>query len=190
MRPALDSFRNGDSFGAPEPITIRIAVPEDASAFATLAERIFVETFGSFNTDEDMRDYRAKSFGPDKQRADLLDPDKTVLLAMNGASPIAFAQLRIGPAEPCITGPEPIEIQRFYVDAPYHGRGVAQALMRAVESFARSRSRRTLWLGCWEHNPRGLAFYAKWGFEKVGRTVFILGSDTQHDDVLSKPIGD
>lgn len=188
MRQAPDSFHDGHSFGAASPISIRRATREDATAFAVLAERIFVETFGPENTEADMREYIAKSFGPDKQLADIVDPAKTILLALSGATPIAFAQLRIGPIEPCITGPAPLEIQRFYVDSPFHGRGVAQALMRAVESFARSRDRHTLWLGVWERNARAIAFYEKLGFTTVGRTTFILGSDTQHDYVMSKPL--
>jgi RimJ/RimL family protein N-acetyltransferase len=39
-------------------------------------------------------------------------------------------------------------------------------------------------LGVWEHNPRAQAFYAKWGFRKVGEERFDLGDDIQTDWVM------
>jgi ribosomal protein S18 acetylase RimI-like enzyme len=41
-----------------------------------------------------------------------------------------------------------------------------------------------VWLGVWENNPRALAFYQKFGFNKVGHHVFQLGNDPQHDWIL------
>jgi diamine N-acetyltransferase len=38
-----------------------------------------------------------------------------------------------------------------------------------------------LWLDVWERNPRGIAFYRKWGFVEVGRQAFMLGEDLQND---------
>ena len=42
----------------------------------------------------------------------------------------AFAQLRPGTGEG-VTGPDPIELWRFYVDHPWHGRGVAAQQLAA-----------------------------------------------------------
>ena len=62
---------------------------------------------------------------------------------------MAFAQLRRGDTPTCVTGPAPIELQRFYVAHAWHGRGVAQALMQDVLSAARAVGAATLWLGVW-----------------------------------------
>jgi ribosomal protein S18 acetylase RimI-like enzyme len=43
-------------------------------------------------------------------------------------------------------------------------------------------------LGVWEHNPRALAFYKRWGFEIVGRQAFLLGQDLQQDFVMVRPV--
>jgi len=43
-----------------------------------------------------------------------------------------------------------------------------------------------VWLGVWEHNPRAIAFYRKWGFEAVGEHVFVVGTDPQRDLVMTR----
>jgi ribosomal protein S18 acetylase RimI-like enzyme len=45
-----------------------------------------------------------------------------------------------------------------------------------------------VWLGVWEHNPRAIAFYKKYGFISVGEHPFPLGGDLQRDIVMAKPL--
>jgi len=87
-----------------------------------------------------------------------------------------------------VTGGAPLEIVRFYVDRPWHGRGVAQQLMEAAVNTARAAGARTLWLGVWERNPRAIAFYRKCGFQDVGTQTFVLGADHQRDLVLTRSV--
>jgi GNAT superfamily N-acetyltransferase len=81
-----------------------------------------------------------------------------------------------------------VELWRFYVDQPFHGRGVAARLMEGAKQRARRRGAISLWLGVWERNHRAKAFYAKHGFRKVGSHVFVVGADPQTDDVMLCPL--
>lgn len=168
--------------------SIRQATPSDASAVAAFAERTFVETFGSDNTPEDLAAHVAKAFGIAQQSRELRDPNMLTLLGEDGRTLVAFAQLRRGDTPPCVPAPDSIELLRFYVDRPWHGRGIAQLLMRAVEDTARQAGARTLWLGVWERNPRAIAFYAKCGFTDVGEQEFVVGSDRQTDRVMARSL--
>ena len=93
-------------------------------------------------------------------------------------------------APAAVQGPAPLELKRLYVARAWHGQGVAQALMDAVLDAARASGARTLWLGVWERNPRAAAFYAKYGFTRVGEHTFVLGADAQTDWLLARPVGD
>ena len=46
-----------------------------------------------------------------------------------------------------------------------------------------------MWLGVWERNPRAAAFYAKYGFVRVGEQTFVLGADAQTDWLLARRVG-
>ncbi|HUX32912.1 MAG TPA: GNAT family N-acetyltransferase [Gemmatimonadaceae bacterium] len=171
-----------------EPL-IRRAVAADADALAAFAERTFVNTYGAYNTASDMAAYVAGAFGAALQGRELADPGPVTLAVDAGGALAGYAQLRRpGPAPACVAGAAPAEICRFYVDAPWQGRGLAARLMDAVREAAAALGAGTLWLGVWERNARARTFYAKCGFREVGAAEFVLGTDRQADRVLSRSV--
>ena len=167
-------------------IVIRPATADDASRLADFARRTFVETFGPDNRADDMALHVAKSFGSDIQLGEIHDPAMITLVAELGSTMVGFAQVLQGPPPASVTSDAPVELRRFYVDRPFHGRGIAHALMRAVDGVARALGGRTLWLGVWERNPRAIAFYTKCGFVDVGAHAFIFGTEEQTDRVMAR----
>jgi diamine N-acetyltransferase len=171
------------------PVVIRRATVDDAVALAEFGARTFFETFEKDNTVEDMRLHLASAWGPDRQRAEILNGQIDTLLACDARGRLAgFAQLHPGHAPACIATVQPVELLRFYVDKPWQGQGVARQLMEAVESQARARGARELWLGVWERNERAQAFYRKCGFRKVGTQIFVVGTDPQTDHVMLREL--
>ena len=173
----------------PEQLTIRRAVAADAPVVSELALRTFLEAFAADNNPDDLAAYTAKSYGVPQQAAEIADPGMITLLAEIGGTPAGYAQVRRDtPAEPVRHVPDVVEVVRFYVDAPWHGRGVAQRLMDAVMDAARELGGSSLWLSVWERNPRGIAFYRKYGFRDVGTHFFVVGSDHQTDRVMFREL--
>ena len=179
-------------------IHVRRATVADASRLSRLGATTFRETFESTNTPEDMARYLAESFTTEKQAAEIADPAGIVLLAEHrgtdgegagDAELVGYAHLVAGSAPAAVRGPAPMELKRLYVARAWHGQGVAQALMDASIESARDRGAETLWLGVWEQNPRAVAFYAKYGFTRVGEHTFVLGADAQTDWLLARPLG-
>ena len=169
-------------------ITIRLGQVSDATALAELAARTFHETFAAENRPEDMALHLARSYGTSQQESELTDPNIATLLVEIDGELAGYAQLRTNMAPECVTGESPVELWRFYVDQPWHGRGVAQGLMRSVDAEAIRRGGRTLWLGVWERNERAKAFYHKSGFTDAGSQVFMVGTDAQTDRILVRPL--
>ena len=176
-------------------IRIRPATVEDAPALSQLGAATFRETFEQDNAPEDMAVYLADAFTPQRQSAEIADPKGIVLLAESvgeagGPELVGYAHLVPGPVPEAVRGPDPLELKRLYVARAWHGRRVAQALMDAAIEAARTSGAQTLWLGVWERNSRALAFYAKYGFARVGEHTFTLGTDAQTDWVLARPLTD
>lgn len=169
-------------------ITIRPGTVGDAVVLAEFAATSFREAFGDDNRPEDLALHLARSYGPHQQGAELADPAITTLLAEDADRLAGYAQVRPGAPPPCVPADGVLELWRFYVGRPWHGRGVAQALMARVVAVARGRGARTLWLGVWERNPRAQAFYRKVGFERVGGQTFLVGTDPQTDHVMALPL--
>jgi ribosomal protein S18 acetylase RimI-like enzyme len=171
------------------PLTIRLAGRDDAEAIAAFGERTFRETFGRYNRAEDMNAYCAATYALERQRREIAASDRITMLVEVGHELAGYAQLRQGPAPECVRGAAPIELLRFYVDRPWHGQGLAAALMAEVITQAEERGARTLYLCVWERNLRAIAFYTKQGFRGVGTKLFLLGEDQQVDQVMVRPIG-
>jgi ribosomal protein S18 acetylase RimI-like enzyme len=171
---------------------VRPATAADAARLSRLGAATFRETFEGENTPDDMARYLAESFTSEKQAAEIADPASTVLLAeresASGVDLVGYVHLVAGPVPAAVQGPSPLELKRLYVGREWHGQGVAQALMDAALNSARMRRAQTLWLGVWERNPRAVAFYAKYGFSRVGEHTFKLGSDSQTDWLLARPV--
>lgn len=167
-------------------VLLRPAAVTDAAALATFAARTFAQAFGRDNRPEDLACFLAAHYSRERQQRELTDPAWTTILAEDDHAIAGFAQLCPGSTPAGVTGPAPLELARFYVDAAWHGRGVAQRLMAATIASAVARGARTLWLGVWERNPRAIAFYVKCGFADVGQKTFVVGTDVQHDRVMAR----
>ena len=151
---------------------------------ADLAAATFRDAFGADNDPADLALHLARSYGVAQQAAELAHPAITTLVASVDGELIGYAQLRLGRPPTCVTAARPLEVWRFYVAGAWHGRGVAQQLMAAAIAAARDRGAASLWLGVWENNPRGQAFYKKSGFVDVGSQTFLVGTDEQTDRVM------
>ena len=169
-------------------MVIRRGTAADAAALAELAARTFNETFAADNRPEDIELHSAQAYGEALQLQEILDPEIVTLLVEVEGQLAGYAQLRSGNTPECVTGENPIELWRFYVAQPWHGRGIAQSLMRSVEVNALDRGARTLWLGVWERNERAKAFYRKTDFCDVGSHVYMVGTDAQTDRILARPL--
>ena len=127
-------------------VAIRRAVAEDAAALARLAARTFEETFADANNADDLGLYIETTYGAAQQRAEITSPDIVTWLAEDGEVLAGFAQLRAGPPPDCVTDSSALELWRLYVDAPWHGTGVAAALMsEAWRRRGREARRRSGW---------------------------------------------
>jgi ribosomal protein S18 acetylase RimI-like enzyme len=170
--------------------TVRTATIADAESLAALAQRTFRDAFAAGNASTDIDTYVREALSLDRLLTEMADEANTFLLAIvdGEEQPVGYAKLRNGVADPCVSGPKPVELERIYVDRHAIGSGVGALLMNASLDAASAAGHRTLWLGVWEHNAGAIAFYRRWGFETVGDHVFQLGSEAQCDLIMQRPV--
>ncbi len=168
-------------FKPPTPFTTRMATIDDVHILVEVGRKTFLDTFAEFNTEEDMKIYIEKNFTVDQARKEISDPASSFILAEDGNVVIGYAKLREGNNPRELNSTNGIEIERIYVVKNYLGKNVGKTLMQTCLEVARKRGYQVVWLGVWEHNPRAIAFYEKWGFERFGAHPFLLGNDSQTD---------
>jgi GNAT superfamily N-acetyltransferase len=162
-------------------IRYRDAGPDDAEVVADLFRRSFVETFGRLYRPEDLRAFLDR-ISEAAFREEIANPLFQLRLAEEDGTAAAFAKL--GPkALPVETDEPAVELRQLYVLAPWHGRGIAQALMEWVMERARAGGARELYLTVWTGNERAKAFYRRYGFTYVAPYAFMVGEQADEDEI-------
>jgi diamine N-acetyltransferase len=163
-------------------ITYRNAEPGDAEAVAALFAQSFVDTFGHLYRADDLAEFLGKAT-PERFRAEIEDQRYAFWLALDGGQLAGFVKL--GPPElPVETPPDTIELCQLYVMKPWHGTGIAAALMDWAVAAAVERGARHIQLSVYVDNHRARRFYERYGFEQVGRYDFMVGNHADEDIVL------
>lgn len=172
------------------PFSLRVAEPKDAAAVAKLGSHTFATTFGYSLPPNDLARFLAENYTPSAILKDIADPAATLTVACDvDETVMGFCQMRRDSHEPCIADkPKPVELQRLYVSPDHHGKGVARALMDALEERARKEGFETLWLGVWEENLKAQGIYGRFGFVKCGTHDFTMGECVQTDWIMFKAL--
>jgi ribosomal protein S18 acetylase RimI-like enzyme len=162
-------------------ITIRFATEKDAVLIAEMSRKTFLETFAHNNTKENMDKFMNETFSNEELMKEVAEAGTIFFLAYDEAEPVGYVRMRENTSPPGLKNTKAVEIARIYATANAIGKGVGRAMMQHCISIAKEKKYETIWLGVWEHNRRAIDFYNKWGFEKFGTHVFMLGDDPQTD---------
>jgi diamine N-acetyltransferase len=162
-----------------QPITIH-----DLEALQQLSRQTFFETFAGQNTESNMTHYLETAFSLEKLSEELLDPDAAFFISLWNDEPVGYLKIILNKHPDGHRDARYMEIERIYVRSTFHGKGVAGTLFEKALSIARNNLIGYVWLGVWEHNPRAIAFYSKYGFTAFGKHDFFLGEDRQTDILM------
>ena len=124
-------------------------------------------------------------YGVEAQRADLANAAIINCLCMIENKIAGLAQVK--PPKPD-SDPHHFELSRFYVDAAYHGKGIAPVLMQETLNIMRARDARSLWLSVWQGSQQAIRFYQKQGFVISGETIFMIGDEPMNDWLMTKEL--
>ena len=158
--------------GVTKEISIRSAGPDDARLISTIASVTFYESYFEQDAPPDLANYIVDSFAPEKIAAELADSASHFFIAYRRGKAVGYAKMRDGEPHSSVNSPNPIELQRIYLVERTWGTGAGEILLNHCLEFARGIGKDAVWLGVWEENPRGIAFYTKHGFRRVGTLQF------------------
>lgn len=171
-----------------EKISISRVTPDELKVLQDISIQTFVDTFASYNTEEDMKQYLEKSFSLQQLTTELNTTGAEFYFARLAEQVIGYIKINTGKAQTELQDDHALEIERIYVLQAYHGKQVGQLLYESAIRIARERALEYVWLGVWEKNARALRFYEKNGFLPFGKHIFKLGNDVQTDIMVKKPL--
>lgn len=165
---------------------VRFVTP-DASLLRRLlpvARRIFSETFGANYDSVEFEKFCDGVYLPGGSMAqDFETPAVRWQIAAIKGEPIGYAKLTPLRAPFPNAARGAVELQQIYVLPEWHGRGVANRLMDWGLITASVMGAPEVYLTVFDHNERAKRFYARHGFEEVGRCTFQLGDRIDDDRI-------
>lgn len=165
-------------------IMIRLCSLEDLPQLRSLAIKTFTDTYAAFNTPEVMADYLERSFSEEQLTRELTTVGSEFYAISIRDRWVGYLKLNEGKAQTEVRSDEMLEIERIYVDRDLQGRGLGKYLLEQAVSVARTKNKKGIWLGVWEHNPKAIRFYESQGFVRNGTHVFMIGGEAQTDWVM------
>jgi ribosomal protein S18 acetylase RimI-like enzyme len=188
--PGLITIRAIDYFAhrriMTEAISIRIALPEDASVVCEIGRFTFYETWRKVNTEEDMQLYLAEAFAEKKIKGDLENASANIfLLAYHRQEAIGYVKMRRDRTYGEFKNEKAIEIERIYVKEEFQKKKIGKLLMDQCIEIAKAENNKWLWLGVNNENKKAMNFYKNYGFEIFGTKKFKLGN-AEDEDFLMK----
>lgn len=163
----------------------RSANPADAAEIADFMTRNFLAAYGHCSSPGNVQQAVQDYYGVDAQRADLANENIINCLCIIDDKIAGLAQVKPSKSE---ADPHKFELSRFYVDEPYHGKGIAPILMQKTLDQARAKSALSLWLSVWQESQQAIRFYQKQGFVISGDTIFMVGNDPMKDWLMTKEL--
>ena len=163
-------------------IAYRDAAPEDAASIDAVFRQSFVDAFAHLYDPEDLAAFFT-GFTIEGWRREIENPDIAFRLAEDGGRLAGYAKVA-SVSLPVETNLPAAELRQLYLLSDWHGRGIAQALMDWVLEETRRRGAEELYLSVYIDNHRAKAFYARYGFEAIGRYDFMVGQQADHDILM------
>ena len=160
------------------------ATLSDAEALSRLSAVVFPLGCPANTPPQDLADYISREHTADRYRAKLHDDRFRILIAKVVDHLAGLALLVRAASPPEMPSHSELELRRFYIDAPFHGRGVSHALMKTTLTCASEMDEPSVWLSAYSGNARAIAFYKRWSFRIAGEHDFIVGTDRQRDYLM------
>lgn len=169
-------------------LEIRTAGEADVRLISVLSAVTFYEAYFEQDSPADMANYVTDAFHYDKVAAEFSDPNAAYFIMLRRGSAVGYAKLIRNSTIEGVTGEKPVELRRIYLVERVWGSGLGERLLNHCIKVAQTEGCDSIWLDVWEENERGLNFYRKQGFTRVGTREFPYGQTVGLNFVMEKRI--
>ena len=162
---------------------IRRATLADTKLISELGATTFDQAFRGTCTDEDLAGVLREYYNEEQVSKELNDPqDYFHILFVDGIA-AGYSRINLGrEIEMYFADKKSAELMRIYFLEEFHGKGLANQLLKFCFDFLKEKEYEQVYLSVWEHNPRAQAFYKKHGFVDTKiENPFPLGETPQMD---------
>ena len=164
---------------------IRQAEPSDVEMLSKLAMETYVAAFGHSFNPADLAMHLENNLSLNNFRQILAEDTVLVAEAEAEARMVGYVQFGKCDFEEA-TSEGDQELRRLYVLAEFQNKGIGMLLMNAALNHLSLKNAEQTLLDVWEQNAGAQRFYARYGFEVIGKREFVVesGAETSFDLIM------
>ncbi|WP_425639323.1 GNAT family N-acetyltransferase [Algoriphagus yeomjeoni] len=147
-----------------EDISIQKLTLADQPELIELMREIYIPSYKHIWSDTGEW-YLQQMYNPEVFQKDLEDPTSHYYFLLYDGWKIGILKYNYPESPDFIDFPDSLKLHRIYISKEYQGKGVAAQIMKRVESIARERGLKYMWLEVMDTQLQAQTFYRKMGFE-------------------------
>ncbi len=160
----------------------------DMFTLRDFAIECFNQSFAKLNSKQTMVAYTDEAFSIQTLEKEFKNNNSRFYFLYVEDILAGYFKLNIGDAQTDLWEQSGLEVQRLYVAKEFQNLKYGSKILDFALKKAAELGKSYVWLGVWEQNDRGIAFYKKNGFKQDGTHSFFMGVEEQFDLVMKKYI--
>ncbi|GLB47481.1 spermidine/spermine N(1)-acetyltransferase [Philodulcilactobacillus myokoensis] len=161
---------------------------ENVNELQKISRKTFSETFGAQNSQKNLDEYLKQAYNKEKLLKEINNPNSQFYFIKTNHKIAGYLKLNLNDAQSEKMSNDDLEVERIYLVKTMQKLGLGRKLFDKAIAEAKKHHKKTIWLGVWEHNENGKAFYKHLGFKPFSDHVFQLGDDAQRDILMKKQV--
>ena len=168
-------------------IEIRRATEDDAIHIALLGRITYTESHGNYIEDkQNLLKFYDEYYSVSKIKEELNDTENVYWIVFSDDLPIGFAKLSLNISYPELKEKKSCKLQRLYILNDFIGLKLGSQLQDIILKTATDLNYKNIWLTAYYKNTKGIRFYEKYGFKKIGSIDFFVGKKNYENLVFAK----
>ncbi|MEO9572067.1 MAG: GNAT family N-acetyltransferase [Polaribacter sp.] len=170
-------------------LEIRRATVADAIHIALLGRITYTESHGEYiENKKNLLDFYNTNYSVSQIKKELNDESNVFWIVFSDELPIGFAKLCLNENYNNKPDSDYCKLQRLYILNDFNNLKIGSQLQEIILKKATDLKFKTIWLTAYYKNTKGLKFYKKYGFKKIGSIDFYVGETNYENLIFTKEL--
>ena len=131
---------------------IKEVLADNIRELQQISRQTFLETFGSQNSAEDMREFLDTAYAEEKLKDEVENANSSFYFLTVDNKVAGYLKVNEGDAQTEQVVPNALEVERIYLKQDFQHQGLGLVLIKLAEKIAKEKDKDNMWLGVWEKN--------------------------------------
>ncbi|MBU3012162.1 GNAT family N-acetyltransferase [Polaribacter vadi] len=170
-------------------IEIRRATENDATYIALLGRITYTESHGDYiENKKNLLDFYNTYYAVSQIKKELNDINNLFWIVFSDELPIGFAKLCLNVNTSNLEDKNYCKLQRLYILNDFIGFKIGTQLQDIILKKAVELNYKKIWLTAYYKNTKGIKFYKRYDFKKVGSIDFYVGETNYENLIFEKKL--